>query len=82
METRDAAAEEFDVFLSYSSKDKDKVKEIGARLKEHGLKLWRDEEQIEGGDNWLDRLQTGILHAKSVAVFIGQAGLGRQARMP
>ena len=42
---------EFDVFLSHSSKDKPVVRELAARLKKDGVRVWLDEEQIKPGDS-------------------------------
>ena len=41
----------FDVFLSYSSKDKDVVLEIAERLKSDGLNVWFDEWEIGAGNH-------------------------------
>jgi nucleotide-binding universal stress UspA family protein len=40
----------YDVFLSHSSKDKAVVRELAARLKKDGIRVWLDEEQIKAGD--------------------------------
>ena len=39
-----------DVFLSHSSKDKTKVRELALRLKKDGLRVWFDEWEIKPGD--------------------------------
>lgn len=37
---------QFDIFLSHSSKDKPVVRELAARLKRDGVRVWLDEEHI------------------------------------
>jgi hypothetical protein len=39
-----------DVFLSYSSKDKTEVRQLAARLKADGLRVWFDEWEVQPGD--------------------------------
>jgi hypothetical protein len=55
-------AELFDVFLCHNSEDKSAVRAISEKLAERNIKPWLDEEQIE--------------NIKSVAVFLGESGLG------
>jgi hypothetical protein len=45
----------FDVFLSYSSGDRDIVRGIAERLKKDGLKVWFDEWMIRPGTAYLPR---------------------------
>ncbi len=40
------------VFLCHSNDDRDRVAELGQRLRERGLKTWRDRDKLQGGDNW------------------------------
>ena len=42
---------EYDVFLSYSSKDKEKVHVLAQRLKQDGLRIWLDAWAIRPGDS-------------------------------
>lgn len=38
---------DYDVFLSYSHKDKAVVRELASRLKQDGLRVWLDEWEIK-----------------------------------
>jgi hypothetical protein len=40
---------EYDVFLSYSSKDKQTAQTLGKRLRKDGLKVWMDGRKIARG---------------------------------
>ena len=48
------------VFLSYSSKDGEFVRELYRRLKRDGVACFFDEESIEWGDNFVRSLEKGI----------------------
>lgn len=69
-------AEDFDVFLCHNSSDKESVKEIGERLKEHGILPWLDEWNLIPGRSWQRGLQKQIQKIRSAAVFVGGNGLG------
>jgi len=69
-------SKDYDVFLSYNSKDREKVMRIGERLKEQGILPWLDEWEIRPGEQWPKVLQDNIKRIKSAAVFIGPKGVG------
>jgi WD40 repeat protein len=58
----------FDVFLSYSSKDKGIVRPLAERLSQDGLKVWFDEGQIRPGDNIPAKIEEGLERSR-VLVF-------------
>lgn len=60
---------EYDVFVSYSRKDSQKAKELISFLKSKDLRIWRDTEEIQGGDNYKSHVVEGILRSKTV-IFI------------
>ena len=67
----------YDVFLSYHSKDGESVKTIANHLKSSfNLKPWFDQWELSGGDNWLKRLEIGLKRSKSCAIFVGENGTG------
>lgn len=72
--------ERYDVFLSHNSQDKRQVQIIANRLKESGLKLWLDEQQIDAGDSIPQKVKHAMHNSKSVAIFIGENGLGGHQR--
>ena len=67
---------DYDVFLCHNSKDKEKVKAIGKRLKEYGILPWLDVWDVRPGARWQDVLEQQLKSIKSVAVFIGPSGSG------
>ena len=40
----------YDIFISYSTKDKSKVSDIINAFKQQGYKVWIDKEGIRGGE--------------------------------
>lgn len=49
------------VFISYSRKDWEAhVKPLVALLRSHGIKLWLDQDLIQGGDDWMDALEKAL----------------------
>ena len=69
-------ATSFDVFLSHNSQDKPTVRVLRDRLVELQLKVWFDEDELRPGIPWQKLLEEGIKNSASVAVLVGQDGLG------
>jgi GTPase SAR1 family protein len=67
---------DFDVFLSYNSRDRERVSAIAERLRERGLLPWLDVWEIPPGARWQPVLQRRLRSIRSAAVFIGPAGTG------
>ena len=67
---------EFDVFLSHNSKDKPTVRQLDEALKQRALKVWLDERDLIPGQPWEEALEQIIGTVRSVAVLIGNDGLG------
>ncbi|CAF0911769.1 unnamed protein product [Brachionus calyciflorus] len=57
--------EEFDVFISYNWDTKDKVKKLHEKLKNEGLKVWRDDTEMEHNNSPLtEQLAQAIKKSK------------------
>jgi hypothetical protein len=67
---------DFDVFLSYNSRDKPEVERIGARLRAAGLRVWLDKWELRPGLPWQEGLEEGVRTSRAVAAFVGAEGLG------
>jgi hypothetical protein len=48
------------VFISYSSNDEVKVLRLVNELKENGVDVWFDQEEIMPGDDFIERMRQGI----------------------
>jgi len=71
-----AETSDFDVFLSYNTKDRVQVVEIAERLKERGILPWLDVWELRPGTRWQQELERNIESIKSAAVFVGPSGPG------
>lgn len=61
---------EYDVFLSYSSKDKDIVHPLAERLKQDGVRVWLDKWVIQPGDPISMKIQHGIEKSRTLFMFM------------
>jgi hypothetical protein len=68
---------QYDVFVSYNSKDGKWAEHFASELKALGVRVWFDKWELKAGHTWLDGLATAIKESASVAVLIGKDGLGR-----
>jgi hypothetical protein len=66
----------FDVFLSHNSKDKPAVRQLKERLIERNLTVWLDEDELRPGVPWQQLLEDGIRDSRSIAVLLGESGIG------
>jgi hypothetical protein len=67
---------EFDVFLSYNSKDYSAVEQIARWLEEKDLKVWLDKWELIPGDSSIGGLEAALKNCGTCAVFIGMFGMG------
>ncbi len=65
------------VFLAHNSQDKPQVKIIADQLKQKGIDVWLDEEQIPPGVSFQEYIQKAIKDINYALIFIGKKGVGR-----
>ena len=71
-------SQEYDVFLSHSSKDKPAVERIADRLRaEEGIQPFLDKWHLPPGAPWQEELKVALRSSAAGAVVIGKADLGR-----
>jgi hypothetical protein len=68
----------FDVFLSHSSRDKNTVREIAARLQNDGLKVWFDEWLIRPGDSIPSKVEQGLENSRVLVLCMSANALGSE----
>lgn len=61
---------QYDVFLSYSSRDRRAVQGIAERLRNDGLRVWFDQFVIGPGDLIPAKLQEGLHRSRCLALFM------------
>jgi hypothetical protein len=67
---------QFDVFLSHSAKDKAVVRELAARLKKDGVRVWLDEDQIKPGDSIPAKIEEGLEHSRVLVLCMSANAFG------
>jgi hypothetical protein len=58
----------YDVFLSYSAKDRQWVSQFQTALREAGLRAWFDVQDILPGDRWEDQIQRALRESTTLVV--------------
>lgn len=66
----------YDVFLSYSSKDKAVVRDIAGRLKADGLRVWFDEWELKPGDSIPAKIKEGLENSRVLVLCISEHAFG------
>lgn len=72
----DQGGSEYNVFLSYNSRDRENVAKIAAFLCEKGQRVFFDVSSIQGGDSWQTAIEKAIPSCQSFIIFHGREGLG------
>jgi tetratricopeptide (TPR) repeat protein len=68
----------YNVFISYSHRDKALVEPIARSLSNSGIDVWLDTWSLVPGQAWQDAISKAIDNSSAVAVFIGPSGFGTQ----
>jgi hypothetical protein len=68
----------YDVFLSYSSRDKKTVHALAERLKKDGLRVWLDAWMIQPGDSIPLKIQHGLEQSRVLLMCMSQAYFGSE----
>ena len=58
------------VFISYASKDEELANGIVASLEEAGLDAWFKKREILPGDNWAEKVATGLKDSNAMVVLV------------
>ena len=67
---------QYDVFLSYSSKDKAEVRTVAERLRADGLRVWFDEWEIKPGDSIPAKIEAGLEQTHILILFMSVHAFG------
>ncbi|MGQ9627958.1 MAG: toll/interleukin-1 receptor domain-containing protein [Anaerolineae bacterium] len=63
-------SKEYDIFLSYQSKDREWVRRLVDALSEQGLRVWYDEKEVRPGEPILHRMEEGLRGSAHVVFVI------------
>ena len=65
------------LFLSHAGEDAAAVKDLAARLRQAGVGVWLDVDELRPGDDWMQALEDALAGSDAFAVYIGRSGIGR-----
>jgi formylglycine-generating enzyme required for sulfatase activity len=65
------------IFLSYAGVDREAAAALSGGLSAAGANIWWDRDQIGWGDNWIDRLESGLSNCRAYLILIGRSGIRR-----
>jgi hypothetical protein len=66
------AKDKYNVFLSYSFKDKPWVAEFSSALREAGIQYWFDVADLLPGDRWRDEIQVALRQSTILIVILSR----------
>ncbi len=66
----------YDVFLSYSSKDKKVVRKVANRLKSDGLRVWFAEWELKAGDSIPAKIEEGLERSRVLVLCMSDNAFG------
>ena len=66
----------FDLFLSYNSRDHEQVEDLARRLRLHPLTLFFDRWYLTPGLRWRPALEDTLASCRAVVVCVGPNGMG------
>ena len=65
-----AEKQRYDVFLSYSFKDKPWVSEFASALRDAGVKTWFDVSELAPGERWQDKVQEALRDSSTLIIIL------------
>lgn len=74
----DSWATEYDVFLSYSSADRVRVRRLARRLRASGLTVWFDEWSIKPGDDIYLSIEKGLESARTLVLCMSPSSFASE----
>ena len=66
------------VFMSYARPDRSRVEPFCRYLRDNGLDVWVDYEQIRPGQDWDHEIKRGLSQADFIVVFVSNKSVDRR----
>jgi hypothetical protein len=66
------------VFISYAREDRSFAQEIVRRLKQSDVTIWRDIEDLRGGDHWQQHIDDALTRAEALIVVMSPSATQSQ----
>lgn len=64
-----------DVFVSYASHDREQVVQLVRQIESAGVTIWRDQNEILGGENYGPKIVHGIRHSRVLLLLCSNASM-------
>ncbi|MCY7282684.1 MAG: toll/interleukin-1 receptor domain-containing protein [Cyanobacteria bacterium CAN_BIN43] len=64
----------FDVFISYSARDRDFVDQLTQGLESEGITVWSDR-SIQPGSNWIEEIEEGFEQSRHILLIVSEESL-------
>jgi hypothetical protein len=71
-------SENFDLFISYASEDKEFVRPLAEALRSAGVSVWYDETELHFGDSLVERINAGLSGADFAIVVLSEHFLSKK----
>ena len=62
-------------FLSHAGEDSESAKELARQIRESGIKVWLDVDNLKPGDLWQNNLENALNIATAFLVYVGKSGV-------
>lgn len=68
----DDSSFEFDAFICHAKKDQERVVQVVETMRQSGLKVWVDHEQVRWGDRIVKKIEDGLQRSRHIVVCVGE----------
>jgi hypothetical protein len=69
---------EFDLFLSYSTKDSDQAAVIMQVAEALGVRVYRDRKEVDYGDVWAEEIRLGLINSREIALLASPSAMASE----
>jgi hypothetical protein len=66
---------ECNIFLSHAGNETEAARAIAKQLRDAGVQVWLDVEELKPGDRWMADIEYALQKASAFAVYVGQGGI-------
>ena len=63
------------LFLSHAGSDADLARKLASALRQAGLEVWLDLDDLKPGDRWMEGIESALDEADAFAVLVGASGV-------